>query len=80
MTQETLTEFLGWTSVINIGILTFTSIMLMLMQGFAAKIHSRMFKLDELDVKRAYFQYLAQFKIAVLVFNLAPYVALKIMG
>jgi len=32
------------------------------------------------DLARAYFQYLAQFKIAVIVFNLAPYIAMRLMA
>jgi hypothetical protein len=36
--------------------------------------------LSEVDLLRAYFQYMAQYKIVVLVFFLAPYVALKLMG
>ncbi len=36
--------------------------------------------MEEADLSKAYFQYLAQYKIATLVFNVAPYIALKIMG
>ncbi len=39
-----------------------------------------MFGLDEKDLNRAYFQYLAQFKILIIVFNVTPYIALKLMG
>lgn len=80
MTHDALTEFLGWMSVINIGFLMVTTVFLILMPEFPARVHSRMFDVDEQDVKKAYFQYLAQFKLAVLVFNIAPYLALKIMG
>jgi hypothetical protein len=50
------------------------------MRGFITKIHSSLFGLDEKDLGRAYFQYLAQYKIAIIVFNIAPYLALKIMS
>jgi Family of unknown function (DUF6868) len=39
-----------------------------------------MFGLSEADLSRAYFQYLAQYKIAIFVLNLVPYVALEFMA
>jgi len=43
------------------------------------KIHGKMSGLDETDLSRAYFQYLAQYKIVFFVFNLVPYIALRII-
>ena len=80
MTTEALTELLGWASVINIAILIFSTVMLIAMRGFVTVIHSKLFGLDEKDLGRAYFQYLAQYKIAIIVLNIAPYLALKIMA
>jgi hypothetical protein len=31
-------------------------------------------------LSRAYFQYIAQYKIAIIIFSLTPYVALKLMA
>lgn len=79
-TMSTLTEFLGWTSVVNICILIIASLAVMLMRESMTKLHEKMFGLDTADLSRAYFQYIAQYKIAIFVFNLVPYVSLKIMG
>ncbi len=79
-TIETLTSFLGWCSIINMGMLTLAAIALVVLGDWVAGIHGRMFKLGENELARAYFQYLAQFKIVVLVFNVVPYVALKILA
>ena len=79
-TMSTLTEFLGWTSVVNICILIIASLAVMLMRESMTKLHGKMFGLDTADLSRAYFQYIAQYKIAIFVFNLVPYVSLKIMG
>jgi hypothetical protein len=57
-----------------------STITLIAMRGTIAKIHSKLFGLDEKDLGRAHFQYLAQYKIAVIVLNIAPYLALKIMA
>ena len=80
MNTETVREFLGWCTVINAGLLVFSSIMIVSCRKWIAGIHGRMFGLDEVEVSRAYFRYLANFKIAVLIFNLVPYIALRIMG
>ena len=44
------------------------------------RIHSNFFSLREDDLRRAYFDYLARYKIAIFIFNLAPYGALKLMA
>jgi hypothetical protein len=80
MTTETLTALLGWTSVINIALLMVSTISLISMRGFITKVHARLFGMDEKDLGRAYFQYLAQYKIAIIVLNIAPYLALRIIA
>ncbi len=78
-TIEAAREFLGWCSVINIGLLIFSGIFVVLFRGPISRIHAKMFNLDESNISRAYFQYLAQYKIAIIVFNIVPYFALRIM-
>ncbi len=80
MTTEALTELLGWVSVVNIAVFTFATLMLIVMREAISKIHAKLFGLDETDLSRAYFQYLAQYKIAIIMLNIAPYIALKIMA
>ena len=80
MTTESLTELLGWASIINSAILLFSTLLLISMRGVISKLHSTLFGLDEKDLGRAYFQYLAQYKIAIIVLNITPYIALKIMS
>ena len=75
-----LRVFLGWCTAINFGVLIFASIMLVAARGWASRIHGGMFGLGEDDVAREYFRYLANYKIAVVVFNLVPYIALRIMA
>jgi hypothetical protein len=79
MTTETLTEFFGWASVINIAVLLISSILVIVMRDPISKLHSKFFGLDQQDLGRAYFLYLAQYKIAMIVLSIAPYIALKIM-
>jgi len=76
---ETLVTFLAWCTTINLAGLVLTSLLLMAFRRPVAGLHAGMFGLSEADISRAYFQYLAQYKIAFVVFNLAPYLALRIM-
>lgn len=78
MTQEFLTTVFGWMTVLNIGFLAITTVMLLAMQDWVAGVHARMFKMQEADVRRAYFDYLAKYKTLTLVFAVVPYLALKL--
>jgi len=77
---EKLIHFFGWCTAINIGILFISTIFIAALREPISHLHAMMFGLSEVDVLRAYFQYLGQFKIAVIVFNLVPYIALKIVA
>jgi len=79
MSIEELTTFLGWSSVINLIILTLSAIILILFKGKVAPLHAKMFSLKEENVLRAYFEYLGQYKILIIMFNITPYIALKVM-
>jgi len=63
-TIEAMREFLGWCSVINMGLLMFSAIFVVSLRGLISRIHAKMFNLDASDLSHAYFQYLAQYKIA----------------
>ncbi len=77
---EAITAFFGWTTVINIVLLTISSIMVIAARESIARLHGRMFGLESADLSRAYFQYIGQYKIAFIVFSLTPYIALKLMA
>jgi hypothetical protein len=76
----TITTFLGWCSVINIGLLIFYTIWLMAFRSLTKKIHSALLGIDEEQLDLLYFQFLGNYKLAVIVLNIAPYFALKIMN
>lgn len=76
---DTLREFLGWCTVINIAILLVATIFIAFARNSISKIHAKLFKLSESDLSCSYFQFLGQYKLAIYVFNLVPYIALRIM-
>ena len=80
MTIDQRTAYLGWAAVINVGLLLLSTVALLVLRGPITRIHARLFGLNEQDLGRAYFQYLAQFKIATIVFTITPYLALRIIG
>ncbi len=80
MTIEMLTAFFGWCLFINAVFLFIASIGVMCFIKPIKRIHGKMFGLSDDDLARAYFQYLANYKIAMVVFSAVPYIALKLLA
>ena len=80
ITISQLTELLGWASVINIVYLLLATLALMFMRRTISSIHSKVLDIDEKELSSKYFDFLSIYKIVTLVFIVAPYLALKIMG
>tara|TARA_R110002049_G_scaffold29552_14_gene100444 strand:+ start:11359 stop:11607 length:249 start_codon:yes stop_codon:yes gene_type:complete len=80
ITISQLTELLGWASVINISYLILATFILKSMKGLIVSIHSKMLDIDEKELGPMYFTFLSNYKVVTLVFMIAPYLALKIMG
>ena len=79
MDIETVREFLGWCTVINVGVFFLGVIKVLAIRDWASKVHAKMFQDDEASVRQDYFLYFAHYKIAIIVFNLVPYIALSVM-
>ena len=77
---ETWTAFFGWLTIVNLAIYVFTAAGVTLTRGFVTRINSRLFGIDEASVARMSFQYVAAYKLLIIVFCFAPWVALKIMS
>jgi len=80
ITLSQLTELLGWASLINIAYLFLATLILMFMKEKISAIHSTIFNIDKQELNSKYFDFLSSYKIATLVFIVAPYLALKIIG
>lgn len=80
ITLSQLTAFLGWVSILNIGILLFVGFVLIIMKRFVISVHSKLFSVPEEELPTIYFKYLANYQTFTLIFAIAPYIALKIMG
>lgn len=78
-TIDTLTTFLGWCAVLNMGVLVFSTIALIFMKGMVSNLHSKLLGVEKEKLPELYFQYLGTYKIAIIILNIVPYVALKLM-
>jgi hypothetical protein len=74
-----ITEFLGWCSVVNIAMLFLSFIMLTVMRGWVIRIHAKMSGVTEAELPMVYLQFLGNYKLFILMFNLVPYIALRIL-
>jgi len=77
---ETIRTFLGWTIVVHVVVMLLIFSALMLGGSAVRSIHGRMMGLSDEDLSRAYFQFLAQYKIGVWLFAIGPWVALHLMN
>ncbi len=79
-TLENATEFIGWSLVLNSAMLIYSTVMLLSLKGWIVRTHQKLFNIEESELHKIYFYFLAFYKILIIVFNLVPYIALKIMG
>ena len=80
MTLDSLREFFGICSLINIGILLYWFLVLMLAKGFVYRMHKTWFNLSDEKLDEIHYKALAFFKLSIFIFNIVPYFALRIMG
>ena len=80
MTIETMREFFGWCTLINVGILILSCILTWLLRNPMIKMHGRLFGVKERFIRRSIYTYLGNMKIAIIVLSLVPYLALSIMA
>jgi len=73
------TAFLGWCTVVNLGIYLFTALALMGFREPIKKIHSKVSGVPSEKLDELYFNYLGSFKMAIIILNIAPYAALNLM-
>ena len=75
-----LKSLLGWCLVINYGVLLIWFGFVKGARDWIFGLHSRLFGVERDIVQAEHFTLFGQFKLLVMVFNLAPWLALLIMG
>ena len=80
MTLEAIRDVLAWCSVINIGLLLFWWLWFMLAHDFMYRFHGKWFKLSVEKFDAINYALIGFFKIGIILFNVVPYFALRIIG
>ncbi len=80
MTIEMIRNVLGWCTLINMGFLLFWVLWLKVAHDFVYRVHGKWFKLSEERFDAIHYSGMLFFKICIFIFNLVPYLALRIVG
>ena len=75
-----LTTFLGWCIVINTGLLLLTTFMLLVFRGMVLGVHEKVTGVPADQLNVIYLQFLGHYKLAIVILNLVPWIALKQMA
>lgn len=80
MNIKTMTEFFKWCTIINIAVFALAVIMFFLAPGLVYKTQRWFVPLTAEVFNAVFYGFLALYKICILVFNLVPYVAMRIIA
>lgn len=79
MTLETLTRFLAWCTTLNLVFLLVYWLVLLTARGLLRDLHTKIFGLQEGNFDELQYRTLVNYKILIIIFNLTPYLVLRLM-
>ena len=79
MTIQLASDFLLWCTVLNYGVLLAWFIAFSLAHDWMRRLHGRWFRLSDERFDAIHYAGMTIYKIGILLFNLIPYVALRIV-
>ena len=77
---RSLATFFGWCTVINLGILIFAGVAWTLAHDGISQVGAGMMGITAEQLRLAFIDNLMLYRAGIFLFNLVPYIALKIMG
>ena len=80
MTLDAVRDLLLWCTVINYAVLLLWFLVFKFAHGWMYRLHGRWFRLSPERFDAIHYAAMAVYKIGVLLFNLVPYLALRIVG
>ena len=80
MTLEIIRDMLGWCIVMNWIVLAWWLLFFIIAHDWMYRIHTKWFKIPVETFDAIHYGGMGIFKAAILVFNLVPYLALRIVG
>ena len=80
MTVELITAMLGWCTLINFGLLMWWFLFTAIAHDWTYRLHTKWFKISQERFDAIHYSLMGIFKMGVIVFNLVPYLALRIVA
>ncbi len=80
MTIDLIRDVLAWCSVINLSLLLWWFMFFALGHDWIYRMHGRWFTLSVEKFDAIHYAGMAFFKICIFLFNIVPYLALRIIG
>ncbi len=74
-----VTAVFGWMLVVNLGVYLLAAAFIVFARDWVSRLEARITGVPEEAWPQIFVDYLSRYKIAIMVFNLAPYVALRIV-
>jgi uncharacterized protein DUF6868 len=79
MSIELLLKFLGWCTVLNLGLLIWWVAFIIFAHDWCYRMHNQWFYLSNERFDTIHYAGIAYYKLSIILFNLAPYLALRII-
>ncbi|MGE8683139.1 MAG: DUF6868 family protein [Acinetobacter sp.] len=80
MNMMQLSDFLLYSLLINYGILIIWFVVFVFAKDWMKRLHGQWFKLSDQQFDAVHYGGMAVYKIGVLLFNLVPFIALKMLS
>jgi hypothetical protein len=80
MSIDTLRNALLWCALINYGVLFVWFLFFIFAHDWMHRLHARWFRLSVEQFDALHYAGMAVYKIGIILFNLVPYVALRVIG
>ncbi|MBW2664207.1 MAG: hypothetical protein JRD93_20085 [Deltaproteobacteria bacterium] len=80
MDIDIIRAFFMWCTILNLGLLIFSSLMCVCAGDWVYRMHSKWFSIPREAFNVAIYSFIGLYKVLVIVFNVIPYLALLIIG
>ncbi len=80
MVIEMLIRFFMWCTILNMGFMLVSFVMVTFMGDIAYRIHTKVFPMPRETFNVVIYSSIGLYKILVFVFNIVPWIALTIVG
>ena len=80
MDMEQITAVFGWMTLINLALYMLAAAFVVIGRDWTARFEAWITGVPEEAWPKLFMDYLSRYKLMILVFNLVPYLALRIVG